>query len=173
MIEVAGVLIGAAVFSLLAAAIGGGLKAGSFEFKERLTPPQRWGVSGLGVVFALAGGILLSQSSKPSTPSRPSTLPSTLGSMPALFGTAHLFLAPDSGPPGTAVKVTGTGFPVNSQLVVSLGLPGGDGIARVTTDKNGTLSGQFRIPSDAESRVIDVIVTKDLLPVATTNFAVT
>lgn len=89
-----------------------------------------------------------------------------------LFGQG-VHLSPDAGPAGTTVTVSGSGFPAGQQLVVNVGIPGGDGLARLTTDSAGNVSGRFTIPADAEHRVVSVYILDGMLPVATSSFQIT
>jgi LysM repeat protein len=60
-------------------------------------------------------------------------------------------LSPTSGPAGTNVTVTGTGFPVNVAVVVGPGVQGGEQIfsKTVTTNANGDFSATVSMPTDA------------------------
>jgi LysM repeat protein len=64
----------------------------------------------------------------------------------------ELQLDPPSGPPGTTLTVTGSGFPANSEVIVGPGVFASEPVTtqRVTTNDQGEFSTQVTIPADAD-----------------------
>ena len=64
---------------------------------------------------------------------------------------AHLHLSPDSGPPGTVVQVTGTGFAAFESVTLTFVDPvaGKSGLGTFATDATGAFAAQVTVPSNS------------------------
>jgi len=63
-----------------------------------------------------------------------------------------VIIAPDSGPPGTPIAITASGFPANTEVTVSLGEQNADPFStiRARTDANGILNTEVVLPAAAQ-----------------------
>lgn len=78
---------------------------------------------------------------------------------------AHASISPDSGPPGTTVRLTGSGLPANAHVQVGRGLARSEYevVERVHSDAQGNVSTTATVPSHADpgDRWVFVLVTED------------
>ena len=68
---------------------------------------------------------------------------------------AKITLSPTSGPPGTPVTVTGTGFPADTDIEITLLGPA----AETVSDSNGNFTTTFAVPDTPFTGIHDVFVT--------------
>ena len=68
---------------------------------------------------------------------------------------AKVTLSPTSGPPGTTVTVSGTGFPANTDIEVTLLGPA----AKTVSDSNGDFTTTFDVPDTPFTGIHDVFAT--------------
>jgi LysM repeat protein len=98
-----------------------------------------------GQIVAIPGAII------PITGSNPTT---ATGSDPAPAGLRSLQVAPQSGPAGTLVAVSGSGFPAAATLTVGAGIvDSGPQVSQtIVADANGSFATQLTIPATASAQ---------------------
>jgi len=135
-------LLAAGLACVIAAIVGGGLKAAGFDIPPLKSLTRQVLLGGLGVVLLIAAGV----GRMPPPPPPPSPSPTASSSTSTPTGQPEITLSKNVGLPGTSLKLSAKGFAAGEPIAISFRTTE---LARPTADKLGAVPAQtIVIPQD-------------------------